>query len=61
MSGETLEVEVNELMRGLQDIQKDIDEFASAEEIAGDRFKEVMTVSFQVQTSVVVWPWIAQI
>lgn len=48
MSGDTLEVEVNELMQGLQDIQKDIEEFSSAEEIAGDRFKEVMMVSLTI-------------
>ncbi len=45
VSGETLEVEVNELMRGLQDIQKDIEEFSAEEEIPGDKFKDVMAVS----------------
>ena len=45
MSGETLEVEVNELMKGLQDIQKDIEEFSAGGEIPGDRFKDVMAVS----------------
>lgn len=46
VSGETLEVEVNELTKGLQDIQRDIEEFSLADERPpGDRFIEVMTVS----------------
>lgn len=46
VSGETLEIEVNELTKGLQDIQKDIEELTSAEEqIPGDFFGEIMTVS----------------
>ena len=47
VSGETLEVEVNELMRGLQDIQRDIEELSSSDEdhLPGDKFREVMTVS----------------
>lgn len=46
VSGETLEVEVNELTKGLQDIQKDIEE-VSEEDIPGDMFRQIMTVSFQ--------------
>jgi tetrahydromethanopterin S-methyltransferase subunit G len=46
VSGETLEVEVNELTKGLQDIQKDIEEITSnLEQLPGDRFGEIMTVS----------------
>lgn len=46
MSGETLEVEVNELMKGLQSIQKDIEEFSSTnEDIPGDKFRQIMPVS----------------
>lgn len=46
VSGETLEVEVNELMQGLQDIQRDIKEISPEEEdIPGDKFREIMTVS----------------
>lgn len=45
MSGETLEVEVNELTKGLQDIQKDIED-VSDDDIPGDMFRQVMTVSF---------------
>lgn len=47
VSGETLEVEVNELTKGLQDIQKDIEEISSTvEQLPGDMFGEIMTVSF---------------
>ena len=46
VSGETLEVEMSELTKGLQDIQKDIEEFSATEEqIPGDLFGEIMTVS----------------
>ena len=45
VSGETLEVEVNELTKGLQDIQKDIEE-VSDDDVPGDMFRQVMTVSF---------------
>lgn len=52
VSGETLEVEVNELTKGLQDIQKDIEEISTMEEpIPGDMFAEIMTVSSKLYTS----------
>ena len=37
---------MNELMQGLQSIQKDIEEFSPKEDIPADRFHAVMTVSF---------------
>ena len=45
MSGETLEVEVSELTKGLQDIQKAVEELSSQRESPDDKFCEVMTVS----------------
>lgn len=45
VSGQTLEVEMNELTHGLKDIRRDIVEINSQERIPDDRFQDVMTVS----------------
>lgn len=41
---------MNELVKGLQEIQKDIEELSSREDgIPGDKFKDVMAVSFLIK------------
>ncbi len=45
VSGETLEVEVNELMQGLQDIQKSLEDMSPQESTPGDKFNLIMSVS----------------
>lgn len=45
VSGQTLEVEMNELTQGLKDIRRDICEISSQERIEDDHFEAVMNVS----------------
>jgi len=45
VSGETLEIEVNELSKGLQDIQKAIEELSTQKESQEDKFCDIMVVS----------------
>ena len=46
VSGQTLEVEMNELTQGLKNIRRDIVEISSKEKLANDRFISVMEVSY---------------
>ncbi len=45
VSGQTLEVEMNELSQGLKVIQRDILEISSREKMDDDHFEETMKVS----------------
>ncbi len=45
VSGQTLEVEMNELTQGLKDIRRDIREISSQERVENDQFEAVMNVS----------------
>jgi hypothetical protein len=42
VSGQTLEVEMNELSQGLRDIRRDLSEISSRDKLPGDRFQTVM-------------------
>ncbi len=55
VSGQTLEVEMNELTQGLKDIRGDIREISSSQErMEDDHFEAVMSVS--AMCVCVVWP-----
>ena len=44
VSGETLEVEFNELIKGLQEIKKTIEALSTQKDSPGDNFCDIMTV-----------------